>query len=213
IDYLTEADKAHFDKVKRALDAMQIPYEVDDNLVRGLDYYTQTVFELKVSKELLGNQNAICGGGRYNELVETLDGPATPAVGFAFGIERLIVALQAAKVIEQDEAIHAYILTLGERAKEAGLALMQRFRMGGLITNMDFLDKSMKAQFKQSDHQNAKVVIILGEDELNKGVLQIKDQRSKEEHTVEINQAYQFLVDLFTKKTTCEDCDCEKGHE
>ncbi|MFW6319710.1 MAG: His/Gly/Thr/Pro-type tRNA ligase C-terminal domain-containing protein, partial [Bacillota bacterium] len=97
------------------------------------------------------------------------------------------------------------------------LALAQRFRMGGLITNTDFLDKSMKAQFKQSDHQNARMVIILGDNEIDQGVVQIKNQQTKEEHTVDINQAYEFLVSSLTQKTSCHDCDdcedCEKGHE
>ncbi len=207
LDYLNDEDKAHFDQVLQGLRAMHIDVEVDKNLVRGLDYYTHTVFEIKVSKDLLGNQNAICGGGRYNHLVETLEGPTTPAVGFAFGIERLIVALKAANYPLKEPYLHSYFLVLGDRARLAGLALMQRFRMGGLMCNMDFMEKSMKAQFKQSDHQSARFVIIIGEDEVNQETVQIKDQETKEEYTVTINEAYEKVVDLLTAGSACVDCD------
>ncbi len=207
IDYLIDEDRAHFNNVLDALKAMQINYEVDQRLVRGLDYYTHTVFEIKVSKDLLGNQNTICGGGRYNNLVETLGGPVTPAVGFAFGIERLIVALKAANITTPDAAMHVYFLTLGEAARLVATKLMQRFRIGGLMCNMDYLDKSMKAQFKQSDHQNARFVVIIGEQEVAENTVNIKDQNTSESYTVSSGDAYHKIMELLLQGSGCEDCD------
>ncbi len=207
LDYLTTEDKAHFDKVCSALEAMNIVVEVDPSLVRGLDYYTHTVFEIKVSKDLLGNQNAICGGGRYNHLVETLDGPPTPAVGFSFGIERLIVALKAANVRLDDLRTHLYLITLGEQAQETGIALLQKLRLGGIIANMDFMGKSLKAQFKQSEHHKARCVVVLGEDELNKNQVEVKDQETNEVHTTSLDDLYVTLIDILTQPSDCESCE------
>jgi histidyl-tRNA synthetase len=207
LDYLTEDDRHHFDQVCDYLDAMNIPYVIDKNLVRGLDYYTHTVFELKVSKSLLGNQNTICGGGRYNHLVETLGGPKTPAVGFAFGIERLIIALKAANLIQTEKGIHAYFLVLGDKARFKAMTLMQKLRLGGLVSNMDFHQKSMKAQFKQSDYQGARFVIIIGDAELKEEACNVKDQLTNEELRVPFNDLYITLYDRLVNHHHCEDCD------
>lgn len=214
LDYLTEDDRNHFDQVCDYLEAMNIPYEIDKNLVRGLDYYTHTVFELKVSKKLLGNQNTICGGGRYNHLVETLGGPDTPAVGFAFGLERLIIALKEANQYDFNQGIHAYFLVLGETARYKAMTLMQKLRLGGLTANMDFNQKSMKAQFKQSDHQQARFVIIIGENELKEEACNVKDQLTNESLRIPFNDLYITLYDRLINHTKCADCDeastCEK---
>ena len=212
IVYLTDTDKQHFDDVISALKKMEIDVEVDPSLVRGLDYYTHTVFEIKVSKELLGNQNAICGGGRYNHLVETLDGPKTPAVGFSFGIERLVIALKAAGLTVDDYASHLYLITLGERAQKEGLSLIQKLRLGGIIANMDFNAKSIKAQFKQSEHHNARFVAVLGDDELDRGELEIKDQTTQETIKAPLKSLYVTLVDLLTAPSACDTCE-QKGEE
>ncbi len=211
LDYLVEEDRTHFERVQAALKAMQIPFVVDDNLVRGLDYYTHTVFEIKVPEALLGRQNAICGGGRYNNLVETLGGPQTPATGFAFGIERIIVAMKAAGITPEASNLHVYFIALGDQAKLATLALMQRFRIGGLTANTDYLDKNIKGQFKQSDHQKARFVIVIGDAEIAKREIEIKDQRTGDTVNTSLEGAYETVVKLLTKGDACEDCDYQKG--
>ncbi len=210
IDYLTDDDRAHFEAVLEALKTMDIDVEVDPSLVRGLDYYTHTVFEIKVSKALLGNQNAICGGGRYNHLVETLDGPPTPAVGFSFGIERLIVALKAADIVMEDYGSHLYLITLGEAAQKEGLRIIQKLRLGGIMANIDFLGKSLKAQFKQSEHHKARFVVVLGDEEMRQGDVEIKNQETQEITRSSIRGLYATLVDLLTAPSACDTCE-QKG--
>ena len=210
LDYLSDDAKQHFESVKHYLDQAKIDYEVDHNLVRGLDYYTHTVFELKVSKDLLGNQNAICGGGRYNHLVESLDGPNTPAVGFAYGIERLVVALKANEYQITNPYLHAYMLIMGESARQKAFALTQRMRLGGLMVDQDYMEKSMKAQFKQSANHNARFVIIIGDEEVKAKKVNVKDQQLNTETEVSFDDLYMYLVETLTKNQN--DCkDCEKG--
>jgi len=208
LDYLTDEDKAHFESVQRYLEAANIEYTVDHNLVRGLDYYTHTVFEIKVSEALLGSQNAICGGGRYNNLVESLDGPPTPAVGFAFGIERMVVALKANEHDLGEDYLHVYLLIMGEKARIKAMQLSQRLRMGGLSVEADYMEKSFKAQFKQSATHNARFVAIIGDQEVDDGALNLKDQRMNTEERVAFNDLYTTVVDKLTSKPAdCKDCD------
>ncbi len=209
-DYLSREARDHFEKVKAYLDAANIEYLVDHNLVRGLDYYTHTVFELKVSEALLGSQNAICGGGRYNHLVESLDGPDTPAVGFAYGIERLVVALKANDYNVPNPYLHAYMLVMGDQGRNEAAKLAQRLRLGGLMVDQDYLEKSMKAQFKQSANNNARFVVIIGDEEASQGEANVKDQLLNTETRVKFDELYIYLVEALTQKQN--DCtDCEKG--
>lgn len=209
-DYLSREARDHFEKVKAYLDAANIEYLVDHNLVRGLDYYTHTVFELKVSEALLGSQNAICGGGRYNHLVESLDGPETPAVGFAYGIERLVVALKANDYNIPNPYLHAYMLVMGDQGRNEAAKLAQRLRLGGLMVDQDYLEKSMKAQFKQSANNNARFVVIIGDEEASQGEANVKDQLLNTETRVKFDELYIYLVEALTQKQN--DCtDCEKG--
>ncbi len=212
-DHLTEEDRAHFEAVIGHLEDMDIPYTLDHGLVRGLDYYTHTVFEVKVSEALLGKQNAICGGGRYNNLVGELGGPDTPASGFAFGIERLIVALKASGFTPQTPPLHVYFIILGDKARGAAMPLMRRLRLGGITVDGDYSDKSMKAQFKQSAHHDARFVAIIGESEVEKGVVNLKDQREGTEHTVSHSELYVTLMETLTKKTPDECVDCKERGE
>jgi|AntRauTorcE11898_2_1112593.scaffolds.fasta_scaffold00244_18 histidyl-tRNA synthetase len=211
-DYLNEDDSAHFEALKRYLDAMKISYTVDHSLVRGLDYYTHTVFELQVSEALLGQQNAICGGGRYNTLVEDLDGPPTPAFGFAFGIERLIVALKENGFTPPSPSLHAYFIIMGDEAREKAMGLMHRLRTGGITCDADFTKRSMKAQFKQSARHNARFAVIIGEEEVAQNTLNLKDQREATEDTIPMNDLYITLMERLTRNTngSCKDCS-EKG--
>ncbi|MGM0436208.1 MAG: histidine--tRNA ligase [Bacillota bacterium] len=212
IDYLTKEDETHFETLKRTLDAMGIDYTVDHSLVRGLDYYTHTVFELQVDEALLGQQNAICGGGRYDSLVEDLGGPATPAVGFAFGIERLIVALKENGFEPPKPSLHTYFIIMGDKARVKAMALMHRMRTGGITCEGDFTERSMKAQFKQSAHHDARFVVIIGEDEVNNNAVNLKDQREGTEESIAMNELYITLMERLTRNTrvSCTDCN-EKG--
>lgn len=226
LDYLTADAKEHFDKTIQYLDAQGIEYKVDHSLVRGLDYYTHTVFEVKAHLDSLGAQNTICGGGRYDKLVESLGGPSTPGVGFAFGMDRLMFALDSINFKGDPEYLHLYMMVLGDAQKEEGLRLLNRCRLGGLMSDIDFLDKSMKAQFKLASNLNARFVAILGEEENQKGVINLKDQETGEQLTIEKDQLYNTIVQELMKPApscgscsssdcdTCgdeEECNCEEG--
>jgi len=167
-DYLNDASKDHFAKVLEALNGMNLEYEIDDNLVRGLDYYCHTVFELEVDVPELGNQNVIGAGGRYDKLISDLGGPVTPGVGMAFGMERLLfVTKTAGKPLCRPDAIHAYFIALGARAEMECLKQMNVCRIGGLSCEMNYLSKGIKAQFKEADKNNARFTLILGDNELD----------------------------------------------
>ncbi len=209
LDVLTEEDRAHFDLVCQQLDHLNIPYQIDNRLVRGLDYYTHTVFELKTTEALLGQQNTICGGGRYNHLVETLGGPSTPAVGFGFGLERLIVALKAQEKSALEPSIDVYVAALGEEALKASLAFSARLRKQNLRVDGSFETQSLKGQFKQSDHYRARFVCLMGEEEVKQQSVTIKDQKTKEEVTVKQSQAAFYIIEKLTDDQTC--IDCEEG--
>ena len=196
---------------------MGISYVVDENLVRGLDYYTHTVFEVKAHLETLGAQNTICGGGRYNHLVESLEGPSIPGVGFAFGLERLMFALESIQFKGDPDYLHLYMMILGDAQKEEGLALVNRCRLGGLFTDLDFLDKNMKQKWKQASNLNARFVAIFGAEEAEKQVINVKDQDTGKEVTIHKNQLYNYIVtELMQPQGSCQSCnsdscdDCEE---
>lgn len=207
IDYLTEEDKKHFDDVIAFLDAQDINYVVDHSLVRGLDYYTHTVFEIKANLDSLGAQNTLCGGGRYNKLVKQLGGPETPGVGFAFGMERLMFALDSISFKGDPEYLHLYMMVLGDDQKEDGIKMLNRCRLGGLTSDIDFLDKSMKAQFKLSANLNARFVAIYGEQEKLNGMINLKDQETGNEMTISKHDLYQTIVEeLMKPSSACSSC-------
>ena len=216
LDYLNEASKNHFDKLLAYLDSMEIKYIVDKNLVRGLDYYTHTVFEVNANLETLGAQNTICGGGRYSHLVSSLGGPDIPGVGFAFGLERLMLALESLNFKGESDYLHLYIIVLGEEQKADGIKMLNRCRLGGLFSDIDFLDKSLKAQFKQADNLNARFVAIYGETEKANDQINLKDKDSGKEVTINKHQLYNYIItELMNPSQACETCeedscdDCE----
>lgn len=217
LDYLTDADKEHFVKTCHYLDAMGINYEVDTNLVRGLDYYTHTVFEVKAHLDTLGAQNTICGGGRYNNLVKSLGGPDTPGVGFAFGLERLMFALESINFKGDPDYLHLYMMILGEDQKEDGMAMVNRCRLGGLFTDLDFLDKGMKGKWKQASNLKARFVAIYGENEKANNTINVKDQQTGKEETIEKHKLYNYIItELMNPSEGCQSCsssscdDCEE---
>ncbi|MBO5542288.1 MAG: histidine--tRNA ligase, partial [Acholeplasmatales bacterium] len=194
-EYLNDYSKDRFKEVLAGLDLLDLKYVVDDNLVRGLDYYSHTVFELEVNVPEFGAQNVIGAGGRYDNLISDLGGPKTPGVGMAFGVERLLLAtdLNGKKLAKPDE-IHAYIIALGKNAQMEAIRLNNVLRIGGLSTDMDYLGGSLKSQFKKADKNNAKFTLILGDDELEKGEINIKNNETDEQETIKIVDVYAYII-------------------
>ena len=205
--YLNEPSKAHFAAVVDGLKNLGIDYEIDENLVRGLDYYTHTVFEIEVDCAELGAQNVICAGGRYNNLIAQLGGPDTPACGLAFGMERLLFALESeGKKLTKEIQSHLFIIAMGEKAISAGSVILNKCRMGGLVTEMDYNNKSLKAQFKLADKNNALFTVIIGDNEIQNGTVNIKNNEDKTQETIEIAKVYEYIYDYLVSKTACHSC-------
>lgn len=193
-DYLNEVSLKHFNKVKEYLEAMEIDYVVNPKLVRGLDYYTHTVFEVEADIKDFGSQNVLGAGGRYDNLVETVGGPSTPGVGFAIGIERLLLALEAEKVdIMEKSELDVYAFGMSNDVKPYMLALVNTLRMNGFNVDMDYLDRNLKNNFKHADKLEAKFVIIIGDDEVNNNIVTIKNNETKEEFKVKLENVVEFL--------------------
>jgi histidyl-tRNA synthetase len=187
IDFLCEECKNHYNLVKQYLDELKIDYFEDKTLVRGLDYYTKTAFELK--SKLLGTQDTLCGGGRYDLLVEELGGKNTPAIGFAAGIERFLLVLKMAKKLDSEEKnLDLFIATLGDQAKVLAMKLVKDLREKNIICETDYLNRSLKAQMKEANRQKAKKVLIIGEDEIKKGRAILKDMESGEQKEIELDK-------------------------
>lgn len=178
-DYLNEESKVYFEKVTENLDALGISYEIDYNLVRGLDYYTHTAFELMSDAEGFGAITTLCGGGRYNGLLELLDGPQETGIGFALSIERLLLALEAEGIeIPEPEGIDLYICTLDAAAEATAGQLLHRLRAEGISCDMDYKHRKLKAQMKDADRKGAAFTIVLGESELETGEVELKHMES-----------------------------------
>lgn len=183
-EYLDPESKEHFDGLCELLDAAGIKYQVNERLVRGLDYYNRTVFEWIT--ESLGAQGTVCGGGRYDGLVEQLGGKATPSVGFAMGIERLVLLMEA---LEQDEvrrSVDVYVVTAGEGTLAAGMTLAEKLRteVSGLRVMTHFGGGNFKKQFKRADNVGAAVALVLGENEIAENTVVVKDLHGGEQTTM-----------------------------
>lgn len=192
-DYLNEESSAHFAKVKAHLDGLGISYVESPRLVRGLDYYTKTAFEL-VSPDL-GSQDALGGGGRYDLLIEEIGGQATPAVGFASGIERLIIACDALGItLGNAPALDVYIVTRGEEAANWAIKHAALLRADGLSVSFDYAGRSIKAQMKEANRENAKYAIIVGETELESGKFTLRNMLESTEESYSFNDILGKLV-------------------
>ena len=197
IDYLNEESKKHFEEVKKYLSALGIEYNVNCNLVRGLDYYTHTVFEVEADIEGFGSQNVLCGGGRYDGLVDTIGGPQTPGVGFALGLERLLAALESENInLVENNNLDMYIIPLSSDVKEYCFNLLQTIRMSGFNADIDYMNRNIKSNFKQADRYETKYVMVIGEDEMNSHLLTIKNNNTKEEYKVDEDDLIDFLDDV-----------------
>lgn len=192
LDYLCEECSEAFEDVKNNLTAMGVEFIVDPGIVRGLDYYTKTAFEF-VSNSI-GAQGTVCGGGRYDNLIEEIGGPSTPGVGFGLGIERLLLTMEADGIeIPEPEPVDVFIAVMGQKAKEYGLSLMRKLRLEGLKTEMDLLARNFKGQFKYANRINAKYSVVIGDNELNEGKLAIKNMATSEQRVVDINDIIEEL--------------------
>lgn len=180
LDYLDESSQAHFDAVCHMLDALNIPYIIDTNMVRGLDYYNHTIFEFIT--EIEDNELTICAGGRYDGLVSYFGGPETPAFGFGLGLERLLLILDKQGIsLPIENTIDLYIAVLGSEANLAALDLAQSIRHQGFKVERDYLGRKIKAQFKSADTFNAKVIMTLGSSEVDSKEVGLKNNQTRQE--------------------------------
>ncbi|MBR3228336.1 MAG: ATP phosphoribosyltransferase regulatory subunit, partial [Erysipelotrichaceae bacterium] len=195
-DYLTDEARQYFEKVKEYLNAMEIPFEVDDGLVRGLDYYTDTVFEVVSTHAEAGAQATVFAGGRYDELIKEMGGPSLSGVGFAVGLERLLIMAKAEDVLaESDEHIDCYVIDMTGSSTYA-FRVAEQLRKNFYSTQLNFYQRSMKSQFKSVDRNRALYTLIIGEDELKNETVTIKDNISKEQYSVPFTEMTDKIEEL-----------------
>ncbi len=186
-DYLCSGCERHFDRVRGYLEELNLDYELDPKLVRGLDYYTKTVFEVFSSD--LGAQDALVGGGRYDGLVELFGGDPTPAVGFAGGIERLVLLLEELERVKPKERdLEVYLATLDPETKRRGLALIQELREAGIKAEIDYLEKSLQGQLGYADRYGAKITAILGPEELSGEEITLRNMETGDQSRVSLSE-------------------------
>lgn len=208
IDYLNEESKERFEKVKDYLDIMQIDYEVNPSIVRGLDYYNHTVFEIEAKVKGFGANNVIGAGGRYNGLVKELGGPETPCIGFASGIGRLVMALELEQAkLPIVDSIDLFLMYVNEDEKKYAVYLAQELRMAGFIVETEYTGRSLKGQFKQADRLNSKFLVILNSEDLNNNEVKVKNNKTKEEEIISLDALIYYLDEKLTIDS--DDCDCD----
>jgi len=185
IDYLTSDERKFFDDVRKGLASLDVPYEYDANLVRGFDYYTNTIFEIQADIPGFGAQSTLCGGGRYNKLVEELGGPSTPAIGFGMGLERLMLALEAEGVdVPSINKLDVFFVAMGSKAKMELAGIMAEVRGVGISCDMDYSDRKLKSKLKLADDSGARYRIVVGDDEIESGRLNLYDMKLDVEEEV-----------------------------
>ncbi len=192
LDHLCSSCNDHFTQVKYYLNALQVPFKVNSRMVRGLDYYVRTTFELVTDQ--LGSQNAVAAGGRYDGLVESLGGPALPGIGFAIGLERLVLMKNEQRISPATPQL--FIAALGKEATDRAFVLMSQLQIAGVRAEMDYLGKSLKAQMRRANKLNAAFTLILGEDELESGQAQLKNMSDSSQSII----ALESLVATLSKK-------------
>ncbi|RDX02849.1 histidine--tRNA ligase [Listeria kieliensis] len=185
LDFLNEESKEYFAKVKGFLDVIGISYTVDPTLVRGLDYYNHTTFEIMSDEEGFGAKTTLCGGGRYHGLVQEFDGPDTPGIGFGMGVERVLLALEKAQVkIPAAKGLSCYVISAQEEADEKVVQLVNMLRDHGISAEKDYQKRKLKAQLKDADRKQAKYTVIIGEDEIRTGEYSLKNMATGEQFLV-----------------------------
>jgi len=201
LDYLSPESASHFETVKNLLKALNIDYTVDASMVRGLDYYNHTIFEIMANDKALGKGDVtVCAGGRYNGLVEELGGPETPGIGFGLGVERLLLLMQAQNApLPAINPLDVYVVGIGDETKAETLKIVEKIRSNGFSADQDYLDRKPKAQFKTADRLNTKIVITIGNDELTNKVVNLKVMATGEEQQVKLEDVYKNFPELFGK--------------
>lgn len=203
LDYLDEASLVHFKAVQDMLTDLDIPFEIDTNMVRGLDYYNDTIFEVITTNPKFGANATICAGGRYDGLVEEVGGPETPAFGFGFGLERLVLLLDHMDYAYPElNPLDAYIVTMGEEANREANKLAYALRQNGLSVEREFMDRKAGKQFKTADKLNAKLVFTLGKNEIEQGVVQVKDLNNGDQSELSLNDVYTQFEQVYAKLTS-----------
>lgn len=196
LDYLDEESQTHFQAVRSMLEALGIPYVINTNMVRGLDYYNHTIFEF--TADVAGNELTICAGGRYDSLVAYFGGPETAGFGFGMGVERLLLVLEKQGVaLPLEDSLDVYVAVLGDGANNKALEIVQALRKQGFTAERDYLNRKLKAQFKSADAFSAKVLITLGESEIESNQVTIKNNQTREELTVSLNQIQKDFQTIF----------------
>jgi histidyl-tRNA synthetase len=199
-DYLNDESKAYFHQVIEHLNASKISYEIAPKLVRGLDYYSHTVFEIEADIEGFGAQNVLGGGGRYQKLVSELGGPDLGGIGFACGMERLLLALDAENIeLEKEDVLDAYVIVFGDALKITGSKILYDLRQAGLIADMNYTQKAFKGQLKQALRLGAKYLVIVGEEEFSKGVVGIKNTATEVQEEVPMGRITKYLKEKVGK--------------
>ncbi len=195
VDYLNKESKERFETVLKYLRFLDIDYEVNPNIVRGLDYYDHTVFEIVSLDNEETKANVLGGGGRYNKLIKELDGPESYGIGFACGIDRIIDVLKDIDLYKDvKKEIECYVMYVSEEEKLYALDIVQNLRLNGIVTETNNLNKSLKGQFKEADRLSAKYLIILNNEDLKKGLVNVKDNRTKEEEKVDIAELTEYII-------------------
>ncbi len=228
-DYLNKESKERFEKVQKYLDLLDIEYVVDPNVVRGLDYYDHTVFEIEAAVKDFGAQNVLGAGGRYNGLVKQLGGPEVPGIGFAMGLGRLMLAIEKEGIeLPVSEDIDAYVMYVSDTEKEYATTLVQELRMNGFKVETEYMARALKSQFKQADRLNSKYLIILNDEDLKNNEIQVKNNKTKEDTKVDIDYLMYVLDEGLNSEDGCDcgcdcgdhcdcdddcDCGCQEGHE
>lgn len=220
-NYLNQESKERFLNVQTYLEAMNIDYEIDETLVRGLDYYNHTVFEIEATVENFGSNNVLAGGGGYSGLIKKLDGPDDDGIGFAVGISRLLLALDSEKInLPINNSIDIFIMYVNNEEKLVAAGLVQDLRMKGYIVETEYNNKGLKSQFKRADKLNSKLFIILNSEELASGNIKIKNNKTKQEDLININYLEYYIEEALTTYDIEEDyiehgknCNCNHDHE
>ena len=193
-DYLNEASREYFKQVIEHLNASNISYEIAPKLVRGLDYYSHTVFEIEADIEGFGAQNVLGGGGRYQKLVSELGGPELGGIGFACGMERLLLALEAENIeLAEEDVLDAYVIVFSDQLRVVGSKILYDLRQANLIADMNYTKKAFKGQLKQALRLGAKYLIILGDDEYQKGVVGIKNTKTEVQEEVPLTRITKYM--------------------
>jgi histidyl-tRNA synthetase len=201
-DFLNDPSRSYFKEVLEHLNAAKISYEIAPKLVRGLDYYSHTVFEIEADIEGFGAQNVLGGGGRYQKLVSELGGPELGGIGFACGMERLLLALEAENVdFASDRNLDAYVIVFNPKHKTTATQILYDLRSANIVSDTNYTQKSFKGQLKQALKMNAKYLIILGDEEFNRGVVGIKDTKTEVQEEVLIPKIRKYLLEKMEKKT------------